>query len=51
MVCLTVGLFVTVEPPALAQSASPPAQDGLLRSGPPTWDANRDGIGSSRTCR
>ena len=44
MLCLTVGLLVRVEPPAFAQSAPPPAQDGLLRSGPPTWDANRDGI-------
>ena len=42
--CLTIGLFVTVGPIALAQSASPRAEDGLLRSGPPTWDANRDGI-------
>jgi len=44
MICFTVGSFATAEPLALAQSAPPPAQDGLLRSGPPTWDANRDGI-------
>jgi hypothetical protein len=44
MICLTVSLFATAGPHALAQSAPPPAQDGLLRSGPPTWDANRDGI-------
>jgi len=44
MICLTVGLLVPVGPLAVAQSAPPPSQDGLLRSGPPTWDANRDGI-------
>ncbi|WP_426609660.1 EF-hand domain-containing protein [Bradyrhizobium sp. McL0616] len=44
MICLTVGWFATAGPFALAQSAPPPAQDGLLKSGPPTWDANRDGI-------
>ncbi|WP_212232803.1 EF-hand domain-containing protein [Bradyrhizobium manausense] len=42
--CWAVGLFLTDGPFALAQSAPPPEQDGLLRSGPPTWDANRDGI-------
>ncbi|WP_050031543.1 hypothetical protein [Bradyrhizobium sp. LTSP857] len=43
MICLTVGWFATAGP-ALAETTPPPAQDGLLRSGPPTWDANRDGI-------
>lgn len=42
--CLTFGLLVTAGSPALAQSAPSPAEDGLLRSGPPAWDANRDGI-------
>jgi Ca2+-binding EF-hand superfamily protein len=42
--CLTIALLVTAGPLVLAQSAPPPAQDGLLRSGPPTWDANRDGV-------
>ena len=42
--CLTIALLATAGPLALAQSAPPPAQDGLLRSGPPTWDANRDGV-------
>lgn len=44
MICWAVGLLVMAGPLALAQSAPPPAQDGLLRSGPPAWDANRDGI-------
>ena len=44
MICLTVGWFATAGPLAFAQTTPPPAQDGLLRSGPPTWDANRDGI-------
>ena len=44
MICLTVSLFATTGPLAFAQTTPPPAQDGLLRSGPPTWDANRDGI-------
>lgn len=42
--CLTIALLVTAGPLVLAQSAPAPAQDGLLRSGPPTWDANRDGV-------
>lgn len=44
MISLLVGSFVTAGVPALAQSAPPPASDGLLRSGPPIWDANRDGV-------
>ena len=44
MICLIVSLIAIAGSLALAQSAPPPAQDGLLRSGPPTWDANRDGI-------
>jgi hypothetical protein len=31
-------------PLALAQSTPQPAQDGLLKNGPPIWDANRDGV-------
>lgn len=37
------GLLALSGPLALAQSA-PAAQDGLLKSGPPAWDANRDGV-------
>jgi len=39
-----VALFVTGVSPALAQSAPKPAQDGMLKDGPPTWDTNRDGV-------
>ena len=38
-----VGLFLTGAPPALAQAA-PPRGDAMLNSGPPTWDANHDGV-------
>jgi hypothetical protein len=47
MVCgivVAVGLLLTGQPLALAQSSPQPAQDGLLRNGPPAWDANRDGV-------
>ena len=29
---------------AFAQSAPAPAQDGMLKDGPPVWDANHDGV-------
>jgi hypothetical protein len=29
---------------ALAQAVPPPAQDGMLKNGPPVWDANHDGV-------
>jgi hypothetical protein len=38
-----VGLFLTGAPLALAQTA-PPRGDAMLNSGPPTWDANHDGV-------
>jgi hypothetical protein len=49
---VTVGLLLTGGPFALAQSApagdatapSRPAQDALLKNGPPIWDANHDGV-------
>jgi Ca2+-binding EF-hand superfamily protein len=37
---IAVGLLLTSVSLALAQSA----QDGLLKGGPPAWDANRDGV-------
>jgi Ca2+-binding EF-hand superfamily protein len=37
-------LLLTSVSPALAQSTPQPAQDGMLKSGPPIWDANRDGV-------
>jgi hypothetical protein len=48
----TIGLLLTGGPLALAQSApasdaaraSRPAQDALLKNGPPIWDTNHDGI-------
>ena len=51
-VAVTAGLLLTGGPGALAQSAPAgdaargprPAQDALLSNGPPTWDANRDGV-------
>lgn len=44
VICWAIGLFVMAAPLAPARSASPSAGDGLLRGGPPTWDANHDGI-------
>ncbi len=38
-----LGLLLT-SGPLLAQSSGRPAQDGLLKSVPPIWDANRDGV-------
>jgi EF-hand domain pair len=38
-----VGLLLTGAPLALAQTA-PPRGDAMLNSGPPTWDANHDGV-------
>jgi hypothetical protein len=38
------GLLLTSAVAALAQSAPPPAQDGMLKNGPPIWDANHDGV-------
>jgi Ca2+-binding EF-hand superfamily protein len=37
-------LLLTAVSPALAQSAPPPEQDGMLKDGPPVWDANHDGV-------
>jgi hypothetical protein len=39
-----VALLVTGVSFALAQSTPRPAQDGMLGSGPPTWDSNHDGV-------
>ena len=43
---VTLGLLLAGEHFALAraQSTPQPAQDGLLKNGPPVWDANRDGV-------
>jgi hypothetical protein len=41
---VAVGLLLTGVPLALGQSTPQPAQDGLLKNGPPVWDANRDGV-------
>ena len=30
--------------PAFAQSTPQPARDGMLKDGPPIWDANHDGV-------
>jgi hypothetical protein len=38
------GLLLTGAASALAQSTPQPAQDGMLKSGPPVWDANHDGV-------
>jgi len=40
----TVALLLTGVSLALAQSTPQPAQDGLLKDGPPAWDANHDGV-------
>jgi hypothetical protein len=39
-----VGLLLASVAAAPGQSTPPPAQDGMLKSGPPTWDANHDGV-------
>jgi hypothetical protein len=39
-----VALLLTNLSLALAQSSIAPAQDGLLKGGPPIWDANHDGV-------
>ena len=44
MVGVTVGLLLTNGLSAFAQSSPQPAQDGMLKNGPPAWDANRDGV-------
>jgi hypothetical protein len=41
---ITVGLLLTGASLAFAQSAPQPAQDGMLKNGPPIWDANHDGV-------
>ena len=43
-IVVAVGLLLTGRPVALAQSTPQAAQDGMLRNGPPAWDANRDGV-------
>jgi EF hand len=40
----TVVLLLTGAPLALAQSSPQPAQDGMLKNGPPVWDANHDSV-------
>jgi hypothetical protein len=41
---VTLGLLLTGGPLAIAQLAPQLAQDGLLKNGPPVWDANHDGV-------
>jgi Ca2+-binding EF-hand superfamily protein len=41
---MTVALLLTGVSLALAQPTPQPAQDGMLKSGPPIWDANHDGV-------
>ena len=41
---IIVGLLLMGASLALAQSTPQPAQDGMLKNGPPVWDANRDGV-------
>ena len=43
-VVVSVGLLLAGKPDALAQSTPQAGQDGMLRNGPPAWDANRDGV-------
>jgi hypothetical protein len=44
MIGVTVGLLLAGVRLALAQSTPQPAQDALLKNGPPIWDANHDGV-------
>jgi hypothetical protein len=41
---VAIGLLLTAAPLAFALSTLRPQQDGLLKNGPPAWDANRDGV-------
>jgi hypothetical protein len=41
---VAVGLLLAGDSAGLAQNASRTAQDGMLKSGPPVWDANHDGV-------
>jgi Ca2+-binding EF-hand superfamily protein len=41
---MTVGLLLTSGSLAFAQSGPQPAQDGMLKSGPPVWETNHDGV-------
>jgi EF hand len=41
---ITVGLLLTGASLALAQSTPQPAHDPMLANGPPSWDANHDGV-------
>jgi hypothetical protein len=41
---VAVALLLTSAAVALAQSTPPRAQDGMLKDGPPVWDANHDGV-------
>jgi len=43
-VAVMLGLILASGPLALAQSTPQPAQDGILKNGPPIWDANHDGV-------
>jgi hypothetical protein len=43
-ICVAVALLSTHQPLAHAQSTPRPEQDGMLKNGPPAWDANRDGV-------
>jgi len=41
---MTMALVIAGVSLALAQSSPQPAQDGMLKNGPPVWDANHDGV-------
>jgi Ca2+-binding EF-hand superfamily protein len=41
---MAIALFATGASFTLAQQAPRPAQDPMLSNGPPTWDANHDGV-------
>jgi len=43
-IAITAGLLLTGASLALAQSTPQPAQDPMLANGPPSWDANHDGV-------
>jgi hypothetical protein len=43
-IVIAIGLLLASAPPALAQTTPQAAQDGMLKSGPPAWDANHDGV-------
>jgi hypothetical protein len=48
---VAIGLLLTAATLAFSLSTLRPQQDGLLKNGPPAWDANRDGVYTCNECK